>query len=279
MIANVLVRAQNVSSPETANPPEAAWTAPSLNAPLRRPVPDDEAAKSQAVPCLQPPPFVKWDDYQGPFQKVVGAFAGKLELKSAHPPHYKTGTVLCSLQVKDKFKLFVRETFDPLTFLSIAFDAGLDHSSNQDPTFGQGAAGYGRRFGANFAQHTTSRFFSEFAYPTIFSEDPRYYRLAHGSGRQRLFHAVEHTFVARHDNGNPMFNASKWLGTASSAALNDVFHPGNERGFTPALRASGYSLAIGMGFDVLQEFWPEIARNPKMPFRDPLETVASKLIH
>ena len=71
---------------------------------------------------------------------------GKLELKSAHPPHYKTGTVLCSLQVKDKFTMFVRDTFDPFTFFSIAFDAGLDHSSNRDPSFGQGASGYGKTF-------------------------------------------------------------------------------------------------------------------------------------
>jgi hypothetical protein len=239
----------------------------------------ERLAKQQAVTCLEPPPFVKWDDYKGPFQKVVGAFVGKLELKSAHPPHYKTGTVLCSLQVKDKFTLFVRDTFDPFTILSVAFDAGLDHSSNRDPSFGQGASGYARRFAADFAQQTTSRFLSDFAYPTIFSEDPRYYRLPHGSGRQRFFHAVEHTFVAQHDNGKPVFNASKWLGTASSAALRDVYHPGNERGFQPALRAGGYSLAIGMGFDILQEFWPDIARTLKMPFRGAPETFTAKPVN
>ena len=228
----------------------------------------EETPKNAAAPCLEPPPLLRWQDYQGPFQKVVGVFAGKLELKSAHPPHYKPGTVLCSLEVKDKFMLFVRDTFDPISFLAAAFDAGSGQASNRDPTFGQGSQGYGKRFGADFAGQTTWRFFTDFAYPTIFAEDPRYYRRIHGSGRRRFFHAVEHTFVAQRDSGKHMFNVSQWLGTATAVALSDVYHPGNERGVTPAMRAGGYALAGGMGFDVLREFWPDIARKLRMPFRD-----------
>lgn len=56
----------------------------------------------------------------------------------------------------------------------------------------------------------------DFAYPPIFSEDPRYYRLAHGSGGRRFLHAVEHAFVAHRDNGKRMFNFSEWLGTTST---------------------------------------------------------------
>ncbi len=225
--------------------------------------------------CVQPPPLLRWQDYQGPFQKVVGTLARKLELKSVQPPHYKPGTVLCSLEVKDKFTLFVRDTFDPISILEAGFNAGLDQASNRDRTFGQGAEGYGRRFGANFAGQTTWRFFTDFAYPTIFSEDPRYYRLIRGSGRQRLLHAAAHTFVARHDSGAPMFNFSQWLGTASAVALNDVYHPGNERGLAPALQVGGFALATSMGFDILREFWPDIAHKLHMPFRDTRGTPAT----
>ena len=237
-------------------------------------VSQEETTKNVAAPCLEPPPLVSWEDYQGPLEKVVGAFARKLELKSVHAPHYKTGTVLCSLEVKDKFTLFVRDTFEPISFFEAAFNAGLDQASHRDPTFGQGAEGYGRRFGADFAGQTTWRFFTDFAYPTTFSEDPRYYRLIHGSGRQRFFHAVEHTFVAQHDSGKHMFNFSQWLGTATAVGLSDVYHPGNERGLTPALRVSGYALAANMGFDVLREFWPDIAHKLHMPFRETRERQA-----
>ncbi len=176
-MSNILVRAQDIAS-ETAlsgdAPPDVVRMGTS-----------SEYAAPLNAPCLEPPPFVRWDDYQGPFRNMVVAFTGKLELRSAHPPHYKAGTVLCSLPVKDKFMLFVSGYVAiPFSLLSNAFDAGSDQFSKRDPTFGQGVAGYGRRFRANFAQGTTSRFLSDFAYPTIFSEDPRYYRLPHGSARQ-----------------------------------------------------------------------------------------------
>ena len=216
--------------------------------------------------------MIRWEDYHGPYQKLVGTFAHKLELKSARQPHYKQGVLLCSLEVKDKFMLFVKDTVEPLSFLSAGFNAGLDQASNRDPAFGQGAEGYGKRFGADFAGQTSWRFFTDFAYPTMFSEDPRYYRLGQGSTGKRFLHAVEHTVVAHRDDGTHMFNFSFWLGTGSAIALNDLYHPGNPRGAAPGVRSAGYAAIGAMGFDVLREFWPEIARKLHMPFRDMRDT-------
>src|SRR5260370_10146086 len=92
--------------------------------------------------------MVRWEDYHGPFQKVVGAFGRRLERKSAHAPHYKPGAVLCVLSLHDKFLLSVRETFDPVTVLGIAYDAGIIQAENNDPSYVQGAAGYRRPFDA-----------------------------------------------------------------------------------------------------------------------------------
>jgi hypothetical protein len=57
------------------------------------------------------------------------------------------------------------------------------------------------------------------------------------------------------------------LGTMSAVALSNTYHPGNERGFGPAARQVGCSVATDMGFDVLREFWPEIAHKLNIPFR------------
>src|SRR2546427_11722063 len=145
----------------------------------------EKATKSPTAECVEPPPMVRWQDYAGPLKETGGAFAGRLERKSAHPPHYKPGAVLCSFAPKDKFIVFVQDTVDPVTFLGAGFDAGIDQAQNSDPTFGQGAAGYGKRFGANFADGASSTFFKDFAFPSLFSEDPRYYRLVHASGGRR----------------------------------------------------------------------------------------------
>jgi len=228
----------------------------------------EEATKNAAAPCVEPPPMVRLADYNGPLKKVVGTFARPLERKAVqHPPHYKPGAKLCTLNLKGKFVLFVQDSVEPVAFLASGFNAGLDQAEDTDSSYGQGAAGYGKRFGAEFAGQASSRFFKEFAYPWIFSEDPRYYRLARGPAGRRFLHAMEHAVVAHRDDGTRMFNYSEWLGTTSAVVLANAYRPDNERGFSPAAQQVAFSILQDMGFDVLREFWPEISRKLKLPFR------------
>lgn len=242
---------------ESLLPPQAAPPAGS----------QQNATNPALTPCVQPPPLVRLQDYNGPLKKTVGLFDAKLERKTVHVPHYEPGQKLCSLDLKDKFVLFARDTYDPVTFIAAGFDAGIAQAANWDPSFGQGPAGYGKRFGASFADQTSFLFFKDFAYPSIFSEDPRYYRQIHGSGGSRLWHAVNHAFLAHRDNGDRMFNFSEWLGTTSAVVLSNTYHPGNERGVGPAAELVGLNVGEDIGFDVLREFWPEIAHKFRLPFR------------
>ncbi len=218
--------------------------------------------------CLEPPPMVQLQDYIGPLHKVIGTFTRKLDRQSVHVPHYRTGMVLCSLEIKDKFYLFLRDSIDPSTFLSAAFNAGISQADNDDAQFGQGGAGYAKRLAANFTDQAQFRFFKEFAYPTIFSEDPRYYRLGQGPVRRRFLHALAHSVVAYNDHSKPMFNFSEWLGEISGISLSNIYHPGNQRGFAPAAEGIASDVAMDIGFDELREFWPEVARKLRLPFRD-----------
>jgi hypothetical protein len=208
-----------------------------------------------------------WEDYNGKFSKFIGTFAGKLERKSVHPPHYKPGAVLCTLEAKDKFFLFLQDTIDPGTFLGAAFNAGIGQAENDDRSYGQGAAGYGKRFGANLADQAESEFIKDFAYPLIFKEDPRYYSLMHGSTGKRLLHAINHAFIAHREDGTHMFNITEWLGTTTSAVVSNTYHPDNKRGVAPLASRVGFSILTSMGYDVLREFWPDISRKFNLPFR------------
>src|SRR6202022_2950000 len=110
----------------------------------------EETKKNATAPCVEPPPLVRLEDYDGPLKKTVGIFARKLERKSVRP-HYKPGAILCSLELKDKFVLFVMDSIDPASFLDSGLNAGCAQAKDDDPTFGRGAAGYGKRFVAGFA--------------------------------------------------------------------------------------------------------------------------------
>jgi hypothetical protein len=106
------------------------------NSHVSHPRPDPCRADIQeCVECLEPPPLPGLQDYDGPLKKTVGLFGRALERKSVHQPHYKPGVLLCSLDVKGKFLLFVDDFLDPVTFLSAGFDAGQDQASKLGSDF------------------------------------------------------------------------------------------------------------------------------------------------
>jgi hypothetical protein len=206
--------------------------------------------------CFRPAPGGRWQDYQGPTAKAVYIFGRGLGGNLERQP----GIPLCSFSVKHNFNLFVEQTAAPATFAKASFFAAVSQAENNDARFGQEAGGYGKRFGAALADQASFRFFKTFVYPSIFSEDPRYYRLGRGTAGERLLHAIVHSVLGYHADGTRMFNFSEWLGPASAAVLGNTYHPGNRRGFGPVAGAVAANIGNDIGADTVREFWPEIAR-------------------
>ena len=135
------------------------------------------------------------------------------------------------LNTKQKFSMSVRDTFDPTVFIGVSIGAGIQQARNSYPGFGQGAAGYGKRWGALFANGRTSDFLSRAVFSSTFHQDPRYfYEGSAGSTWSRTKHAVAYAFVARSDSGHVMPNYSYFLGNVSAAALSNLYYPDSSRG-------------------------------------------------
>jgi hypothetical protein len=221
----------------------------------------------ETSPCILPAKLYSAADYEGPLKKIVVYFARKPEIKTVHP-HPRPGLTVCALDASEKFHLFTQNTIEPVTFIGAAFDSGLAQAENDDPSFGQGAAGYAKRYGAALADSVSTDFFHTYFFPVVFRQDPRYYRKLEGSGHARLVHALSHVFVAESDSGRKTFNFSEWLGTTSSVVVSNAYHPGNSRGIGAASQRIGVSIAWDAGFDVLREFWPEVVHRLKLPFKE-----------
>lgn len=159
-----------------------------------------------------------------------------------------------------KFRLFARSSFDPFNIALNAADAGIGQATNHFPEYGQGAAGYGKRFGASFADSLSGNFFSDFAYPTLFREDPRYFRLGEGGFSHRAGYALTREFVCRTDRGKRSFNWAKVLGAFSAGALSNTYYPNREREVGKTLSRSAFSLLYGSANGLLSEFWPDVQR-------------------
>lgn len=223
--------------------------------------------QQKVSPCAQPAQVFDVHDYNGPLNRLVARITNKLEIKTAHSPRLNQQVHLCALTARQKFMLFVHDSFEPVNFLDAGWDSGWAQLSNDDPSFGQGAAGYGKRYGAALADNFSGDFFNTFFYPTLFRQDPRYYRIAHGPVRRRLLHAARQIFVAYSDSGHPMPNFSEWLGAASAKALGNLYHPDSERGFGTTAQRTGITISTDMAWNVAKEFWPEISRKLRLPFR------------
>ena len=99
------------------------------------------------------------------------------------------------LTPSQKFHLFVKGAFDPFVYVAAGMQAGVSQATNQFEGYGQGASGYGKRYGASLADEVSGQFFSNFTYPVLLKEDPRYFRLGEGSLKHRIGYAIAQEFV------------------------------------------------------------------------------------
>jgi hypothetical protein len=164
------------------------------------------------------------------------------------------------LTPREKFHLFTKMAFDPAEFALVGVQAGISQAQDGFPAYGQGAAGYGKRYGAAFADEVSAGFFSNFFYPTLLKEDPRYFRLGEGSFKHRFGYALKQEFVCHTDKGGRSFSWSNTLGALSSGGLSNVYYPQDDRGFELTMSRSGIALLYGSVGGLLDEFWPDVNR-------------------
>jgi len=162
------------------------------------------------------------------------------------------------LTSKQKFRLFVKTATDPFTFVAAGLQAGIGQATDSHGQYGQGAAGYGKRYGAALADSTTSNFFANFAYPVLFKADPRYFRLGEGTFKRRFFYSLEQEFVCRTDKGKRAFNFSNVLGAFTSGGISNAYYPPEDRGFGLTMQTSAISLIWGSLGGLIDEFWPDV---------------------
>ena len=134
------------------------------------------------------------------------------------------------MQAKQKFELSLRSIFDPVSFFTVAGVAGVQQYKNVFPAYGGGIEGYGKRYGAAFANNVSGTLLGRAVYPSIFHQDPRYFYKGKGSIRSRMLYAISAAVIARGDDGRRKPNYSLVLGSFSAAAISNLYYPATDRG-------------------------------------------------
>src|ERR1700719_1802120 len=165
------------------------------------------------------------------------------------------------LTTGQKFKVVARSSFDYVEFPWYAFLAGISQAQNSEPGYGQGAAGYGKRYGAAFADGTIENFWTSAILPSLLRQDPRFYQLGKGSLWHRTGYAVSRIFVTRTDSSHDEFNASEVFRSAIAAGISTYsYHPQSDRTLSNTASVWGTQIGYDTITLVVKEFWPDIRR-------------------
>ncbi|AFL87284.1 hypothetical protein Terro_0963 [Terriglobus roseus DSM 18391] len=158
------------------------------------------------------------------------------------------------LNFRQKSWLAFRSTTDPAEFAVIAIIAGVEQKRGTFKDYGDGAEGYGKRFGAAYADVVVSRFFGSAVFPSIFRQDPRYFYMGSGSVRHRALYAMSTAFIQKGNSGHFQPAYSRILGSVVAGAVSNLYRPDNNRGAGLIFRNVGIGIGGHAVVSLVREF-------------------------
>ena len=178
-------------------------------------------------------------------QRVLGIVPNFYSAYDWNAPH---------LNARQKISLAFRSEIDPITFAGAAAVAGAEEYQKMYPGYGTGFSGFGKRFGAQYANDFGSRMIGSALLPSLFHQDPRYFYKGRGSTRSRAIYAIKSAFICRGDNGHDEFDFSHILGDFAAGGLANIYYPEPNEG--AGLVATNALIEIGgmAGTNLLREF-------------------------
>ncbi len=179
-------------------------------------------------------------------QRVLGIF-----------PNFYTSYVwhAAPLSPGQKFQLAWRSQIDWEAFAASAAIAGVQEGDDSFEGYGQGVAGYAKRFGASYADGFIGTMIGGALLPTILHQDPRYFYKGVGTIRQRALYAISTTVICKGDNGRWQPNYSNLGGNLAAGAISNLYYPKGERsGISTTIDNALIGTAAGAAGALIQEF-------------------------
>ncbi len=170
------------------------------------------------------------------------------------------GEKIPPLTVHEKLVFAAHEEFRPISLLPIVYSAGYGILRDNDPKYGTNSEGFGERAGAAALRQAIGRELSDSLLPIVFHADPRYYREAYGTYGSRGWHAIKGAVISHTDAGGSTVDFSDIIGRGMNAALTQTYYPQRSIGTRVVLESWGISMSQLAGYNVVQEFWPDVKR-------------------
>ncbi len=130
---------------------------------------------------------------------------------------------------RQKFKLAVIVSTDPLTYLTTGITAGFEQAQNDFAGYGPGIGGYGQRYAATYGDRLSATFVGSAILPSLLHQDPRYFYLGHGTVLHRALYAISTVVICRGDNGHWQPNYSNVGGNIAAGYISGLYYPRSDQ--------------------------------------------------
>ncbi len=182
-----------------------------------------------------------------PHSRVLFLFPG---FETVQDPNIPVAT----LRVPQKFEMAWRKVLDPSFLVESAMFAGFDQLAGYGPRYGSGPGSFAQRFGYNAGNLASTFFFTDGVLPTLFHQDPRYFRKGEGPFASRVWWALRSEFVAFSDQGTQMPNYANMIGFGMSTALSNAYSPASSNNFDSTMERYGIKIGFSFALNVMREF-------------------------
>ncbi len=157
------------------------------------------------------------------------------------------------LTTKLKFRLALKVSIDPVTFIGTGVVAGLFQAADH-PKYVEGAKGYSERFGAIYADGVIDIMIGGAILPSLLHQDPRYFYRGTGTKKSRTLHAMSSPFICKGDNGKLQPNYSSIGGDLATAGIATTYYPATNRNAGTVFSNFLIGTAERVAADLAQEF-------------------------
>jgi hypothetical protein len=155
----------------------------------------------------------------------------------------------------ERFRYYLKHTFSVESLVRGAAGSGISQWSDTPSEWGQGAAGYARRYGNSYAHHTIRQSII-YGVADVLGEDNRYIRSERRGFKSRVMYGIESTFLARRADGTRRPSYSRIAGLVATAFISRLWQPHSTNGAQNAWNSMGSTAGTEVGFNVVREFLP-----------------------
>ena len=159
---------------------------------------------------------------------------------------------------REAFVIATKNSFDYSAFVFVGITSLLAEGSNAHSQLGKGVGGYWGYYWRGYLDKTDGNYMVDWAMPTVFHQDERYYAMGEGGIFKRGIYAASRELITPNYHGKNSFNASEILGRGISQAISLAYYPSKTQ--TAGGYTEKYVYAVGRDAttNVFREFWPDI---------------------